>query len=110
MGQVSNVVRIANPLPGGRAYTSRRSAEQFIRRGLAARRPDGAIHFVDQQERVPMTPPRIREFYDWRGDRVRLDLCANPARCDRDPIIRPGPSQARYFRFHLATLAAPRRS
>ena len=69
MGQVSNVVRIANSLPGGRPYTSRRSAEQLIRRGLAVRRSDGAIQFIDQQKRVPMTAPSDREFYDWRGDR-----------------------------------------
>ena len=71
MGQVSKIVRIANPLPGGRRYTSRRSAEQFIRRGLAVRRPGGAIQFVNQQKRMPMTAPREnREFYDWRGDRA----------------------------------------
>ena len=78
MGQVSNVVRIANPLPGGRPYTSRRSAEQFIRRGLAVRCLDGAIHFLDQQQRVQMTAPGIREIFDWRGDRAA------------GPLRRPG--------------------
>ena len=70
MGQVSNVVLIANPLPGGRRYTNRRSAEQFIRRGLAVRQPNGALQFIDQQKRIAMTTPEIREFYDWRGDRA----------------------------------------
>ena len=69
MGQVSKVVRIENPLPGGRRYTSRRSAEQFIRRRLAVRLPDGAIQFTDQQKRVPTTATVDREFYDWRGNR-----------------------------------------
>ena len=47
-----NVVDILNPLPGGASYTTRRSALQFVRRGLAAFESDHAIRFLDQERRI----------------------------------------------------------
>ncbi len=47
-----NTVEILNPLPGGASYTTRRSALQFVRRGLAAFEGDRAIRFLDQERRI----------------------------------------------------------
>jgi excisionase family DNA binding protein len=66
MGQVSNVVRIANPLPGGRLYTSRRSAEQFIRRGLAVSRIV-ILSFVQVRQMLGISDSTLRRLLR-RGD------------------------------------------
>ena len=70
MGQVQ--VQILNPLPGGRQYTSQRSAEGFIRRGLAVRHASGAIEFVEQEKRRPrpVSAAEDRAVFDWRGNRA----------------------------------------
>jgi hypothetical protein len=47
-----SVVDILNPLPGGASYTTRRSALQFVRRGLAAFESDHAIRFLNQERRI----------------------------------------------------------
>jgi hypothetical protein len=46
-----NSVEILNPIPGGARYTTRKSALQFVRRGLAAFASDHAIRFLDQARR-----------------------------------------------------------
>jgi hypothetical protein len=48
-----NTVQIVNPLPGGVPYTTRKSALQFVRRGLAVFEGGyEAIRFLDQDRRV----------------------------------------------------------
>jgi hypothetical protein len=48
-----NTVQILNPLPGGVQYTTRKSALQFVRRGLAIfEAGERAIRFLDQDRRV----------------------------------------------------------
>lgn len=47
-----STVEILNPLPGGVSYTTRRSALQFVRRGLAAFESDRAIRFLNQDRRI----------------------------------------------------------
>jgi hypothetical protein len=47
-----HTVEILNPLPGGASYTTRRSALQFVRRGLAAFEGDHAIRFLNQDRRI----------------------------------------------------------
>jgi hypothetical protein len=47
-----NIVGILNPLPGGASYTTRKSAVQFVRRGLAAFENDHAIRFLNQDRRI----------------------------------------------------------
>jgi hypothetical protein len=43
-----NTVEILNPLPGGAQYTNRKSAVQFVRRGLAIFECEGSIRFLNQ--------------------------------------------------------------
>ncbi len=46
-------VQILNPLPGGAQYTTRKSALQFVRRGLAFfESGGGAIRFLNQSPRI----------------------------------------------------------
>jgi hypothetical protein len=47
-----NIVDILNPPPGGASYTTRRSALQFVRRGLAAFESDHTIRFLNQERRI----------------------------------------------------------
>jgi hypothetical protein len=48
-----NTVQILNPLPGGAQYTTRKSALQFVQRGLAVfEAGDGAIRFLGQGRRI----------------------------------------------------------
>jgi hypothetical protein len=48
-----NSVEILNPIPGGSRYTTRKSAVQFVRRGLAVfEADDGAIRFLNQDRRT----------------------------------------------------------
>jgi hypothetical protein len=48
-----NTVQILNPLPGGVPYTTRKSARQFVRRGLAVfERGEDTIRFLDQDRRM----------------------------------------------------------
>jgi hypothetical protein len=47
-----NVVDLLNPLPGGASYTTRRSALQFVRRGLAAFESEHAIRFLNRERRI----------------------------------------------------------
>jgi hypothetical protein len=48
-----NTVQILNPLLGGAQYTTRKSAVQFVRRGLAVfEAGEGTIRFLDQDRRV----------------------------------------------------------
>ena len=50
-----NSVEIVNPVPGGARYTTRKSALQFVRRGLAVFEiGDAAIRFVDQHRRMEL--------------------------------------------------------
>lgn len=47
-----NTIQILNPLAGGARYTSRKSALQFVRRGLAVLEADNtALRFLDQDRR-----------------------------------------------------------
>jgi hypothetical protein len=48
-----NTVQILNPLPEGANYTTRKSARQFVRRGLATfESGEAAIRFLDQTRRT----------------------------------------------------------
>jgi hypothetical protein len=48
-----NSVEILNPIPGGARYTTRKSALQFVRRGLAVfEAGEGAVRFLHQDRRI----------------------------------------------------------
>jgi hypothetical protein len=48
-----NSVEILNPISGGVCYTTRKSALQFVRRGLAVFEHSAlAIRFLDQERRI----------------------------------------------------------
>jgi|ERR1035438_4753370 hypothetical protein len=64
-----NTIQVINPLPGGASYTTQKSADDFVRRGLAVfEANDGAIRFLDQDRRIIRGEERDRsggEFW-WR--------------------------------------------
>ena len=60
-------VKILNPLPGGGEFTSRKSADSFVRRGMAEYMADGSMRFLagnqskrssEQQRREEALIPR----------------------------------------------------
>lgn len=51
-----NTVLILNPAPGGAAYTTRKAALQFVRRGMAVFDSQGAIRFLDQARYLESHP------------------------------------------------------
>jgi hypothetical protein len=64
-----NTIQVINPLPGGSPYTTRKSADAFVRRGLVVfEAGDGAIRFLDQDRRIIRGEGRDRSGgeYFWR--------------------------------------------
>jgi hypothetical protein len=62
----SNTVQILNPAPGGAQYTTRKSAQQFVRRGLAVfEAGDAAIRFLNQSRRAVGSRDGISGDFWW---------------------------------------------
>jgi hypothetical protein len=65
----ATTVQIINPFPGGAHYTSRKSALQFVRRGLAVLEANNTVlRFLDQDRRSNerRKDDRVGGHYWWR--------------------------------------------
>jgi hypothetical protein len=74
-------IKILNPLPGTNGYTTRRRADEFIRRGIAEYTRPGFLRFTSEDRQALNAAIRDevsrwisepasdnRPFYDWRGN------------------------------------------
>ena len=91
----SRSVPILNPLDGGNRYTSRRRADDFVRRGVAELTPTG-LRFLDDVQSLRVAQREQRESGDvsilqdrggvvwWNG-------------CDSRPFARHEPGKTPFF-------------
>ena len=63
-----DTVQIVNPIPNGAHYTSRKSALQFVRRGVAAfENGESAIRFLNQRrQELRRGDPDCGDEFHWR--------------------------------------------